>query len=61
MAETDPAALERLAEQLTPLFGPTPIEIVARRGGGYEMQLRFHDLHALTAVVSRLARHADNR
>jgi ParB family chromosome partitioning protein len=57
--EADAAALERLAERLTPLFGPTPIEIVARRGGGYEMQLRFHDLQALTAAVARLACHAD--
>jgi hypothetical protein len=33
------AALEALAEQLTPLFGPSPVQIVTKRRGTYELQV----------------------
>lgn len=48
------AALEALAERLTPLFGPSPVQIVPCRRGRYELQVGFHDLTALTAGIARL-------
>lgn len=48
------AALEALAERLTPLFGPSPVQIVPCRHGRYELQVGFHDLTALTSGIARL-------
>jgi hypothetical protein len=48
------AALEALAERITPLFGPCPVQIVPSRHGSYELQVGFHDFIALTAAVTRL-------
>ena len=53
------AALEALAERLTPLFGPSPVQIVPRRHGSYELQVGFHDLTALTSAVARLCAGSD--
>ena len=53
------AALEALAERLTPLFGPSPVQIVPRRRGSYELQVGFHDLTALTSAVARLCGGSD--
>ena len=53
-------ALEALAERLTPLFGPSPIQIVPSRRGSYELQVGFHDLVALTAAVARLCDGSDS-
>jgi ParB family chromosome partitioning protein len=48
------AMLEALADRLTPLFGPSPLQIVARRHGSYELQVGFHDLVALQSAIARL-------
>ena len=48
------AELEALAERLTPLFGPSPVQIVAKRRGSYELQVGFHDLVALQSAIARL-------
>ncbi len=53
------ARLEALAERLTPLFGPSPVQIVPRRRGSYELQVGFHDLTALTSAVARLSAGSD--
>jgi hypothetical protein len=53
------AALEALAERLTPLFGPSPVQIVAKRRGSYELQVGFHDFIALQSAISRLCADAD--
>lgn len=52
------STLEGLADRLTPLFGPSPVQIVATRGGRYELQVGFHDLTALRSAVERLS-HGD--
>jgi len=49
------AALASLSEQLTPLFGASPVSIVPRRRGIYELHVRFEDLNELEATVTRLA------
>ncbi|MDP8909579.1 MAG: hypothetical protein M3N47_10800 [Chloroflexota bacterium] len=48
------AALEALADRLTPLFGPSPVQIVACRRGSYELQVGFHDIDALRSAIDRL-------
>jgi len=48
------AALAGLSESLSPVFGPSPVSIVPRRRGTYEMHVRFEDLDTLTAAVARL-------
>lgn len=48
------AALEALADRLTPLFGPSPVQIVACRRGSYELQVGFHDIVALQSAINRL-------
>jgi len=48
------AALAGLSESLAPVFGPSPVSIVPRRRGSYEMHVRFEDLDTLTAAVTRL-------
>ena len=53
-AADEAATLEALAERLTPLFGPSPVQIVARRRGSYELQVGFHDLLALQSAIARL-------
>jgi ParB family transcriptional regulator, chromosome partitioning protein len=54
------AALEALAEQLTPLFGPSPLQIVAKRRGTYELQVGFHDFVALQSAITRLSEDPDS-
>jgi len=48
------AALGALTERLTPLFGPSPIKVVPRRHGSYEIQVHFRDLETLRSTVMRL-------
>jgi ParB family chromosome partitioning protein len=54
LAADEVAMLEALAERLTPLFGPSPVQIVARRRGSYALQVGFHDLVALKSAIARL-------
>ena len=49
------AALVSLSEQLTPLFGASPVSIVPRRRGIYELNVRFEGLNELEATITRLA------
>ena len=49
------AALASLSEQLTPLFGASPVSIVPRRRGIYELNVRFEGLNELEATITRLA------
>lgn len=49
------AALASLSEQLTPLFGASPVRIVPRRRGIYELNVRFEGLNELEATITRLA------
>ena len=49
------AALASLSEQLTPLFGASPVSIVPRRRGIYELHVRFEGLNELEATITRLA------
>lgn len=53
------AALEIFAEQLTPLFGPSPVQIVPRLPVGYELRVGFHNFAALQAAIARLTGAAD--
>jgi ParB family transcriptional regulator, chromosome partitioning protein len=52
------AALGTLSDSLAPLFGASPVSIVPRRRGSYELHVRFEDLDELRATVSRLREHA---
>jgi len=47
-------ALLTLADSLGPVFGPSPVSIVARRRGSYELHVRFDDIQELTDTVTRL-------
>jgi len=47
-------ALLTLADSLAPVFGPSPVSIVARRRGSYELHVRFDDIQELTDTVTRL-------
>ena len=49
------AALAAFAERMRPVFGTSPVKIVARRHGAYEIQVRVEDLDELAATVARLA------
>lgn len=49
------AALAGLSDRLTPLFGTSPVSIVPRRRGVYELHVRFEGLNELEATVTRLA------
>lgn len=48
------AALAGLSEQLAPLFGTSPVSIVPRRRGIYELHVRFDGLNELEDTVTRL-------
>jgi ParB family transcriptional regulator, chromosome partitioning protein len=48
------ALLDALAERLTPLFGPSRVQIVPGRHGRYALHVGFHDLTALTSGIARL-------
>jgi len=50
------AALVTIAEILAPVFGPSPVTIVPRRRGSYELHIRFEDLQELTDAVTRLSK-----
>ena len=49
------AALASLSEQLTSLFGASPVRIVPRRRGIYELVVRFEGLDECQATITRLA------
>ena len=51
------AALSTLSDSLAPLFGASPVSIVPRRRGSYELHVRFEDLDELRATVTRLREH----
>jgi ParB family chromosome partitioning protein len=51
-------ALATLSERLTPLFGPSPVSILPRRRGSYELRVRFEDLNTLKDTVTRLGEKA---
>jgi ParB family transcriptional regulator, chromosome partitioning protein len=53
-AADETAALATLSERLAPLFGTSPVSIVPRRRGIYELQVRFEDLDTLTETIERL-------
>jgi len=48
------AALVTLSERLAPVFGSSPVSIVPRRRGIYELHVRFENLDTLTETVGRL-------
>lgn len=53
-AADETAALATLSERLAPVFGTSPVSIVPRRRGIYELHVRFENLDTLTETVGRL-------
>jgi ParB family chromosome partitioning protein len=53
-AADETAALATLSERLAPVFGASPVSIVPRRRGIYELRVRFEDLDTLSETVGRL-------
>ena len=53
-AADETAALATLSERLAPVFGTSPVSIVPRRRGIYELHVRFENLDTLTDTVGRL-------
>ncbi len=53
-AADETAALVTLSERLAPVFGTSPVSIVPRRRGIYELHVRFENLDTLTETVGRL-------
>jgi len=52
--------LRTLSERLEPVCGASPVSIVPRRRGSYEIRVRCEDLDELTATVTRLAGAGDD-
>ncbi len=52
--------LRTLSERLEPVCGTSPVSIVPRRRGSYEIRVRCEDLDELTATVTRLASTGDD-
>lgn len=55
-AADENAALATLSERLAPVFGTSPVSIVPRRRGIYELHVRFENLDTLTETVGRLGK-----
>lgn len=53
-AADETEALAALSDRLAPVFGTSPVSIVPRRRGIYELHVRFENLDALTKTVGRL-------
>lgn len=53
-AADETAALAMLSERLAPVFGTSPVSIVPRRRGIYELHVRFENLDTLAETVGRL-------
>lgn len=53
-AADEAAVLQALEERLAPVFGPLPVQVVAKRKGAYDIVVRCENLDAAHALADRL-------